>query len=62
VKIKGPVDVVCDPLLFPYGTDGWTLEQHLHTVNVLERQNGQIVEFERSEVQDRGAKHRITPK
>jgi hypothetical protein len=55
-------DVLSYPLLFPYGTDDWTLQQLLHTVNVMERQYGQVVEFQRLEVQDRGAPHRITPK
>jgi hypothetical protein len=53
---------LCYPSLFPYGTDGWTSEQRLHTINVLERQDGQVVDFERLEVQNRRAKHRITPK
>jgi hypothetical protein len=34
----------------------------MHTVNVLERQVGQLVHFERLELQDRCATHRITPK
>jgi hypothetical protein len=55
-------DTLCYPLLFPYGTDGWTLEQHLYTVNVQESQNGQVVYFERFKVQVRGTTHMITPK
>jgi hypothetical protein len=55
-------DALCYPLLFPYDTDGWTLEQRLYTVNVQEFQNGQVVYFEKLEVQARGTKHRITPK
>jgi hypothetical protein len=56
------VDALCYPLLFSYGTDGWNLQQRLHTVNVLGKQDGQVVDFERLEVQDRGTTHRITRK
>jgi hypothetical protein len=55
-------DALCYPLLFPNDTYGWTLEQRLYTVNVRECQNGQVVDFERLEVQARGTNHRITPK
>jgi hypothetical protein len=56
------VDVLCYPLLFPYGTDGRTLQKSVHTVNVLKIKDGQVADFERLEVQDRGITHRITPK
>jgi hypothetical protein len=39
-------DSFCYNLLSPYGTDGWTIQQCLHTVNVLERQDGQVFDFE----------------
>jgi hypothetical protein len=55
-------DALCYTLLFQYDTDGCTLEQRMYTVNVLERQYGQVVDFERLEVQDRRAKQMITPK
>jgi hypothetical protein len=45
-----------------FGTDSWTLEQRLHTGNVLKIKDGQVFDFERLEVQDRDANHRITPK
>jgi hypothetical protein len=53
---------LCYPLLFPYGTGGWTSQQVLRIFNVLEIQYGQVVDFERLEVQDRGTTHMITPK
>jgi hypothetical protein len=40
----------CYPLLFPYGTDDWIYQQLLHTVNVLKRQDGKLVDFGRLEV------------
>jgi hypothetical protein len=44
-------DELCYHLLLTYGTDGCTLQKRLHTVNILERQDGEVFYFERSEVQ-----------